>query len=362
MESSAVKRVCPEKLTNFCIAVFQSAGLDEADAVTAARVLVTTDTWGTFSHGTHHLRNYFNKLRAGGIDPHAKPQIVGEGAGWAVVDGQAAIGMVTGCNAMGMAIQKARASGVGYVGVRNSTHFGAAGYYATLALEADMIGVAMSNVNPIMTAPDGRTPVIGNNPLAYAAPAGEEYPLFLDIALSAVAATKLRTAQVLKQSIPEGWMVDADGLPTTDAGKWPENGSLLPIAGHKGYGLALLVEVLAGVLTGAAVTQEVKSWLLKLPESPGTGHAFIAIDVGRIMPIGVFKQRIDHMIREIKTSPKAKGAERIFLPGEMEWETRKLALREGIALPPLVLDSLSQLAQELGQRFDIFREAQSTGA
>jgi ureidoglycolate dehydrogenase (NAD+) len=355
LENSSAKRVSAEKLKAFCIDALQSAGLSYDDAETAAQVLVTTDTWGTFTHGTHHLRNYITKIRAGGIDPKAKPQIVREGPGWAIIDGHAAIGMVTGCRAMELAIQKAATDGIGYVGVRNSTHFGGAGYYATLALPHDMMGIAMSNVDPIMVAPGGRVSVIGNNPFAYATPAGEEYPIFLDIALSAVASTKIHTAKALGKSIPADWIVDAEGLPATEIGDWPSVGSMLPMAGHKGYGLAILVEVLAGVLTGAAVTQEVKGWMAQVSEPPGTGHSFIAIDVGRIMPIGAFKQRMDSMIQGIKASPKAKGADRIWLPGEMEWERRKVALREGIPLPEVVLESLAKLSQEIGRDLqDIF--------
>lgn len=349
MENPLGKHVSPEKLGAFCTNALQAAGLDKTDAETTAQVLVTTDTWGTFSHGTYHLRNYVNKIRAGGIDPKAKPQVILEGPAWAIIDGHAAIGMVTGCRAMELAIQKARIDGIGFVAVRNSNHFGAAGYYATLAIEHDMMGVAMSNVDPIMAAPGGRTSVIGNNPLAYAAPAGEEYPIFLDIALSAVASTKIHTAKAQGKSIPADWVVDAEGLPATEIGGWPDVGSMLPMAGHKGYGLALLVEVLAGVLSGAAVTREVKGWIGQLAEPPGTGHCFIAIDVSKFMPIGVFKQRMDGMIRHIKASPKAKGAERIWLPGEMEWERRKVALREGVLLPDIVLDSLAMLSREVGQ-------------
>lgn len=344
-------RVSPAKLREFCSSVLRAAGLGEADANITAQVLVTTDMWGTFSHGTHHLRNYVNKIRAGGIDPKAKPQVILEGPSWAVVDGHAAIGMVTGCMAMEIAIQKAGSSGMGYVAVRNSNHFGAAGYYATLALAHAMIGIAMSNVDANMTAPGGRTSVMGNNPLAYAAPAGEEYPLFLDIAMSATASTKIHTAKSLGKSIPEGRIVDADGLPSTEIGDWPQLGSMLPMAAHKGFGLALFVEVLAGVLSGAAVTRNVKGWIGQLPEPPGTGHSFIAVDVGKFMPIAEFKGRMDEMIRGIRNSPRAKGVERIFLPGEMEWERRREAIREGILLPAEVLHSLAKLAEEVGVNF-----------
>lgn len=351
MEPTLVKRVRHEKLLELCIDALKRAGLDDKDADTAAQVLVTTDTWGTFSHGTNHLRNYIKKIRAGGINPQAKPEVILEGHAWAVIDGHSAMGMVTGCRAMELAIAKGKADGIGYVAVRNGSHFGAAGYYASMALKHDMIGLAMSNTDANMVPPGGRKSVIGNNPFAYAAPAGEEHSIILDIAMSATASTKIFAAKAKGNTVPEGWITDGDGLPTTDAADWPNVGSMLPMAGYKGYGLALMVEVLAGVLSGAGVASGVKPWLGVLSDGSDTGHAFVAIDVGRFMPIGEFKQRMDEMIRSIRDSPKAKGSERIWLPGEMEWQRREAALRDGIALPEIVLNSLEKLSREVGWDF-----------
>ena len=352
LNNSPARRVSVERLRALCIHALELAGLDAHDAETAAQVLVTTDTWGTFSHGTNHLRNYIKKIRAGGIKAQAKPEIVQEGPVWAIIDGHAAMGMVTGCRAMELAIQKAAASGLAYVGVRNSSHFGAAGYYASLALAPDMIGIAMSNTDTNMTAPGGRASVIGNNPFAYAAPAGEEHPILLDIALSATASTKIHGAKAQGKRIPEGWIVNADGLPTTEIGDWPKVGSMLPMAGHKGYGLALMVELLSAVMSGAGVTRQVVPWLFRLEQPTDTGHAFITIDVGKFMPIAEFKRRMDDMIRTIKASPKARGSERIWLPGEMEWERRAVALKEGMLMPEIVLNSLAKLSRETGREFE----------
>lgn len=351
LDHSPAKRVSPERLKALCIHALQAAGFDARDAGTVAEVLVTTDTWGTFSHGTNHLRNYLKKIRAGGINPKAQPEVLGEGPAWGTIDGHAAMGMVTGCRAMELAIQKAATAGIGYVAVRNSSHFGAAGYYANLAVKHDMIGLAMSNADANMVAPGGRTSVIGNNPFAYAAPAGEEHPIILDIALSATASTKIFAAKAKGNIVPAGWITDGEGLPTTDAANWPNVGSMLPMAGHKGYGLALMVEVLAGVLSGSGITRGVKPWLGVLEEGSDTGHAFIAIDVNMIMPVAQFKARMDAMIREIRNSPKARGSERIWLPGEMEWERRKVALKEGMLMPEIVLNSLEKLSRETGRNF-----------
>jgi LDH2 family malate/lactate/ureidoglycolate dehydrogenase len=342
-------RIRPETLHAFCVAAMVKAGLREADARITADVLVTTDTWGTFTHGTKHLRSYLRKARAGGIDLQAVPELIHEGPAWALVDGKKAMAMVPSVMAMNLAIRKAKACGIGYAGVRHSTHFGAAGYYANMAVEHDMIGLAMSNVDTNMTAPGARGSVIGNNPFAYAAPAGAAYPIMLDVALSAVAAGKIYAAQALGKAIPGNWLVDDEGLPTTDISNYPRVGSLLPMAGHKGYGLAVMVEVLAAVLTGAAVTGHVRPWLgPTIGEMTDEGHAFIVIDVAQMMPVAEFKARMDGMIREIHAAPKAKGAERIYLPGEMEWERRTDALTNGIALPADVLASLQGLAEDAG--------------
>jgi ureidoglycolate dehydrogenase (NAD+) len=351
-----VKTVRVEALTEFCIAALRAVGMREADAHTTAGVLVMTDTWGTFSHGTHHLPNYVKKIRAGGIDPVASPEVILDTPVSSVVDGHNAIGMVASYKAMQLTIEKARTIGVAYVNVRNGNHFGAAGYYANMAAEEGMIGLAMSNADPNMAPPGGRASVIGNNPFSYAVPAGDEPPIILDMALSTTAATKILAAKRTGAKIPDNWIIDSEGRTTTEVGDWPASGSLLPMAGHKGYGLALMVEVLAAVLSGGAVALDVNNWLDKLASPPGLGHAFIAIDIERIMPIDQFKARIDKMIREIKNSPTAIGSDRIYLPGEIEWENRNVALKDGIALPDSILVALSELAKSTDLDFRSFFE------
>jgi ureidoglycolate dehydrogenase (NAD+) len=342
------RRIPASRLHEFCVKAMLRSGMREEDAHITAEVLVTTDTWGTFTHGTKHLGGYLRRIRAGGTDPQAMPEVTGEGPSWIKVDGHAAMAMVSAHRGMELAIEKARHRGVGYAGVRNSTHFGAAGYYASMALEHDMIGIAMSNVDANTTVPGARGNVIGNNPLAYAVPAGGEFPILLDIALSTVAAGKIYAAQDLGTPIPNTWLVDADGLPTTDISHYPRVGSLLPMAGHKGYGLALLVEVLAAVLTGASMTTQVGLWGVEWDVPTDEGHAFIAIHVGAMMPIDVFKARVDWLIQEIHNAPKAKGADRVYLPGEMEWERRQEALKNGIPLPDDVVASLTKMADDVG--------------
>jgi ureidoglycolate dehydrogenase (NAD+) len=343
----ATKRVLPEDLADYCVEAMLRTGLSREDADTTATVLVTTDTWGTHTHGTKQLRLLLKNFREGRLDATATPETASEGPSWAIVDGHYAMPMVTSCRAMELAVEKAQQTGTAYVGAIHSSHFGAAGYYAVMAAEHDMIGLSMCNVDPGVTIPGARGSVLGTNPISYAAPAGEERPIFLDIATSAVAASKVYAAAALGREIPAGWLVDGDGVPTTDPSGYPLRGALLPMAGHKGYGLALLVEILSAGLTGAGMRDEVKSWVLEPSEPANQGHAFIAINVSQIMPIQEFKHRMDRLIREIKASPKARGSERIYLPGEMEWERRDEALDKGMFLPEDVVASLLGLAEDL---------------
>jgi LDH2 family malate/lactate/ureidoglycolate dehydrogenase len=257
------------------------------------------------------------------------------------------MGMLSSSLAMNLAIEKARESTIAWVGVRDSSHFGAAGYYANMAAHSDMIGIAMSNADPNMVVPGARGHIIGNNPIAYAVPADQEHPLLLDIALSAVAAGKILGMKALGQAIPPNWLTDADGLPTSEVGDWPNSGSMVPMALHKGYGIALLIEILAGAMTGAGMLSEVKSWILQSREVSRLGQAFIVIDVGKIISIDQFKQRVDQIIREIRQSPKAKGSERIYVPGEIEWAKRDDALKNGIPLPEQIMASLQRLGAQL---------------
>jgi ureidoglycolate dehydrogenase (NAD+) len=347
------KRILPEKLSAYCVQVLIKTGLKHPDAQTIADVLVTTDTWGTFSHGSGALENYVKTMKAGGIDSSATPEVIAEGETWAQVDGHASMGMLGSSLAMNLAIEKARKNTIAWVGVKNSSHFGAAGYYANMAPKQGMIGIAMSNADPNMVVPGARGSIIGNNPMAYAVPADKENPLFLDIALSAVAAGKIFAMKAQGKPIPDNWLTDKDGLPTSNANDWPNSGSMVPMAGHKGYGIAMLIEVLAGALTGAGMISEAKSWILQPTEVSRLGQAFIAINVGNLLPLESFRQRIDAVIADLRGAPKAKGSERVYVPGEIEWGKRADALVNGIPLPELVFASLYRAGQQLGILTDL---------
>lgn len=345
-------RVTPGDLEAFAIEAMRRYGIREEDARLSAQILVMTDTWGVHTHGTRQLRPLLKNFPIGRLNATAVPEIVREGPAWALMDGNHAMPFVTAHRAMELAIQKARTAGIGYVGVVHTSHFGAAGYYANMAANEQMIGIAVCNADPQMTIPGARGKVLGTNPIAYAIPAGKNRPIFLDIATSAAAANKIMRARLLGQQVPEGWLVDASGSPTTDPSRFPETGALMPMAAHKGYGFALLVEVLAGVVTGAALTKQQPTWITGVAGQPpgpaNQGQAFIAIDAGMMLSPEEFAGRMDWLADYIHSVPKADGTTRVYLPGEIEWEKRDKALVEGMILPPDVVDNLTGLAQDVG--------------
>jgi LDH2 family malate/lactate/ureidoglycolate dehydrogenase len=341
-------KVLVQDLHGFCVEALTKTGVCETDARTTADVLVTTDTWGTFTHGTKALRAYIRRLRGGGLRAHGTPKVVDEGPAWAMIDGDSSLGMVSSVFAMNTAMAKAATAGIALVGLRNNCHYGAAGYYAAMAIQQNMIGISMANDIPTVNAPGARGPVMGSNPFGFAAPAGREKPILLDMATSTVAGGKVFAAAALGKTIPGQWLLDTNAQPTTDPTLFSHAASLTPLGGYKGYGIAFLIEVLSAVLTGASIRWQVLSWTFSDTSQPtGHGAAFVAINIAPFMPVAQFKERMDQTIREIRASEKAAGAERIFLPGEMELERREEALVGGIDLPEDVVASLRDLAQDL---------------
>src|SRR5207253_1916271 len=207
-------------------------------------VRVTTDTWGTFTRGTRALRAYIRRLRGGGLRMNGTPRVVAEGRAWALVDGDSSLGMVSSVFAMNTAMDKAAAAGLALVGLRNNCHYGAAGYYAAMAAEKNMIGFSMANDIPTVNAPGARGSVLGSNPFGFAAPAGNEKPILLDMATSTVAGGKVFAAAALGKTIPGQWLLDANAKPTTDPTLFSHAASLTPLGGYKGYGIAFMIEAL----------------------------------------------------------------------------------------------------------------------
>jgi len=347
--AAAGRRIGLEDLSRFVIEALREVGMSDADAKVGAEVLVTTDAWGIHTHGTKLLAGYLKRLKAGGLRAQGVPRIVAEGAGWATVDGDSSLGMVTSAWAMRTAIRKARSQGIAYVGVRNSCHFGAAGYYAQLAAREGLIGIAMANDIPSVAAPGSRGPITGSNPLAYAVPAGRYPPLLLDISTATVAGGKVYAARARGEPIPPGWIIDGEGRPTTDPSGFPQIGALLPMAGHKGYGISLLIEVLSAALSGAAMTWAVRSWAHdEWNLSTGHGAAFLAMDIAAMDAEGEFEARMERLIDEIHASPRAPGVERLLVPGELEWERYERARSGGVELPADVVANLEEAARFTG--------------
>lgn len=336
-----------ENLEAFCVAAMVDGGLSQEDAELSAKVFVTTDSWGTFTHGTRQIRGLMKNARRGRLVADAKENIVNEGPSWAIID--ACDGMPTSISyrAVELALKKAGETGMCYIGVRGSSHFGAAGFYSNMIAEGGMLGMSFCNVEPCMTVPGGKSRILGTNPIAWAAPTGTNRTIMLDIATSAVAATKIFAAKNEGREIPDTWLVDDDGVPTTSPNEFPEKGSQLPMAGHKGYGLAVLVEILTATMSGAAMMSAVQSWVADTDKPSNQGHAFLAMNVGAMMPASEFHARMTTMCDEIKEADMAEGYE-IFLPGEMEWNNREKALVAGIVMPEDVLISLRGLAADSG--------------
>ena len=325
-----------------------AVGLSARDAKLTADVLIRTDMRGIYTHGTVALRRYVQLMRDGGIDVGAAPEITDQGPAWARIDARRAVGMVASHYGMSVAIDKAAKCGIGMATVRRSNHFGAASAYTLMALDRTMIGIAMSNTDVVMNIPGGRGAAIGNNPLSYAVPARSQPPIVLDIAMSTVAGGKVASYRDRGTPLPEGWLTDKDGLPTTDPGVFTVTGALTPFGNHKGYGLALLVESLAGVLAGAAFTTDILSWAKVSDDGCDEGHSFMAIDVGAMMPLDSYYERIDELIRRMREAPTAPGVDRTLVPGEMEYECEIDSLREGVPLTRMAAENLSGLAEDMG--------------
>lgn len=354
MSTERAIRIDYQALHTFTREVFARFGVPPGDADVAAAVLVHADLLGIDSHGVARLAGhpgYVPGLRNGIINPVARPRIVAETVATALLDGDAGLGGVVSTRGMELAIAKAREAGLGAVAVTNSHHFGIASHYAMLALDHHMIGIAMTNAAPQVVPTFGRNALLGTNPLSVAVPAGAEQPFILDIATSVVAAGKVEIAQRTGQPIPDGWLVDPNGLPTTDPQALWSGGALLPLgshpmlSSHKGYGLAVVVDVLCGVLSGAGFSSILD------PVRWTAGHFFLALRVDAFRPLSSFLPMMDQMIQTLRAAEPAPGYRRVYVHGEKELEARRDRLANGIPLHPTVIESLRELATELSLSF-----------
>jgi len=354
MPEETAPRIQAEPLKDFCVQVFQKMGISEEDARITANVLVTADLRGIDSHGVARLRRYVNGLRNGMMLAQPKIEVVTETPVTALIDAGAGLGQPVSHRAMEKAIQKAQDYGAGFVTVRNSNHYGIAGYYAMMALEHDCIGISMTNAAVLVVPTFGRDAMLGTNPIAVAAPADDEHPFVLDMATSTVPRGKLEVYSRLEKPLPLGWATDETGTPTHDADRVLENfkqragGGLLPLGGagellrgYKGYGLAMWVDIFTALLSGAAYADTV------YPKTPDgkplpskIGHFFGAWRVDAFRPADEFKAAMDDLQRRIKDTPKAEGETRIYVHA-----------REGIPLNPKVAADLRAIGEELQVKY-----------
>jgi LDH2 family malate/lactate/ureidoglycolate dehydrogenase len=337
-----------DALRAFCEEVFLSSGMSREDASIVADSLVQANLRGVDSHGVARVGIYVKRLEMGLVNPRPDVGVVRESAGTLLVDGDNGMGQVVGVRALDLGLDKAKESGGVSVGVRRSNHYGAGAYYVQRAVARDTIAFAYSNAPPTMAPWGGVDPYVGTNPYTFGAPAGEHQPIILDMATSIVARGKIILAAERGEPIPEGWAVDQQGNPTTDAREALE-GSVLPFGGPKGYAISLMIDIMAGVLTGAGFGPGVNSLYDNFDEPQNVGAFFQLIDIGRFSDPATFKAKIDRMIEDIKSARKAAGTEEIFLPGEIEFLTEQERMVSGI---PVGAETIAEL-KEVGRICDV---------
>lgn len=347
-----------EDLKAYSVRFFVKHGVPEADARTAAEILVTADMRGVDSHGVIRLDSYYGtRLRAGLIDPMTPLTVVRETPTTLLLDANAGLGMVAGFNAMTRCIAKAEASGLAMVTVRNSNHYGIAGYYAMMALPHNMIGLSFTNSQPLVAPTYGRTAILGTNPIAVAAPAGHNRPYVLDMATSIVPIGRITVYQKAGKPIPEGWGVDEEGQITTDPAKVLAGGALLALGGtdvmrgYKGYGLSLLVDIFSGVLSGASTGHDVGHKGENKPSD--VGHFFAAVRVDAFRDLEDFKRDMDKLLDELKNAPRAVGQDRIYIHGEKEFELSERYEKQGVPVMIEVINGLREVGEKVGVPFEL---------
>jgi L-2-hydroxycarboxylate dehydrogenase (NAD+) len=349
-----------EDLMDFVVRYMSKLGVPEADAKIVGDVLISADLRGVESHGLLRLGSYYgNRISKGFIDPTTPYKIISETPTTALIDGGNGCGQVVSYKAMQMAVEKAKTGGLAAITVKNSNHFGIAGYYSMMALEQGMIGICMTNSQPLVAPTYGRTAVMGTNPISVAAPAHKAHPYVLDMATSAVAYGKIQLYDKKEEKIPLGWGIDDNGLVTDDPKKIKPggHGALLPLggmditAGYKGFGLAILVEVMCSLLSGGHFLTQVGS--PSKPEPTGVAHFFMAINIEAFRPLIDFKLHMDEMITLLKNSPLAVDRDEILIAGQREFDYEAYNNIHGVPLIQPIVNDLMVDADKVGVSFPI---------
>ncbi|MBX2933226.1 MAG: Ldh family oxidoreductase [Ferruginibacter sp.] len=348
------------QLLNFSKNIFLSIGCNSTDAETAANALLSADLRGVDSHGVARLSGYTRLWDAGRVNAKPSIKIVHETASTAVVDGDSGLGLVVAPYAMQVAIGKAKNAGTGWVSVKNSNHFGIAGYHAMMALQHDMIGIAMTNASALVAPTFSAERMLGTNPIAVAIPAGNEPVFVADFATTTAANGKLEILQRKNLAAPQGWIQDKDGQPSTDAGEIKKGGMLLPLGGdkehgsHKGYALGAIVDIFSGILSGANYGPWVPPFPAYIPmpqdmPGQGIGHFFGAMRIDAFRTADEFKTDMDKWVQRFRKSKTIPGQQKVIIPGDPEREIEIERMKNGIPLLQPVVDDL----QSLAKRFDV---------
>lgn len=343
---SAAPRVDAGRLTEFAAAVYVGAGMPEADARLVADTLVQADLWGHQSHGVLRLGWYLDRVRNKVMNPVTQPEFAMDAGAVALIDGHDGVGHVLTVLATREAVKRAKAHGIGVVGVRNSNHFGTCMYYTLMGAREGCVMLLTSNGGPAMAPWGGRKKIIGTNPWSVAAPAGRRAPFVVDMANTGVARGKIYLARNKRLPIPLGWAINSAGEPTTDPQE-AIDGIILPMAEHKGYAIAAMVDMLSGVLTGSGFLSAVHS-PYKTAEKSNCGHLMIAMNVAAFQPLAEFNERMERFIAEIKSVPLAKGYDEVFYPGEIEAGNDARNRKEGLLFPDDTLADLRRIAKDTG--------------
>ena len=336
-------------LRDYCARILEGLGVPPDQAGVVAESLIEADLRGVESHGVHLMVLYADRLRGGHLFPHTEVTVLRDEGASALLDGGQGLGQISGRAAVDLAVAKARAFGVGSVAVRNSSHLGALGWYTMRGAEAGCVTLAAQNGPPFVPPFGSIDGVFSTNPMSYAVPAGAEPMLVLDMATTAVAGNRVLLAQKRGDAtIPEGWANDAQGRPTTD----PAQASVKHLqwfGGYKGYGIALLIEVLAGVLTGASFgLVDREPGALRGFDRVTRGYLFVALDPSHYGPMDAFRADVDRLVADIHASTPAEGVERVLVPGELEHHRRIDRLEHGIPLAPALVEELSRLGADTG--------------
>jgi LDH2 family malate/lactate/ureidoglycolate dehydrogenase len=340
-----------DRLAAFIRRAMVALGLPDADAMTVATLMAEADLQGSDGHGVTRLPAYARRIRAGGVNVRPDIRITREWPATALVNGDNGMGHLVMKRAAGIAVEKARVTGIGWVNAQFSNHAGPASLYASMPLAHDMIGLyfAVGNANHLPPW-GGLDMLLSTNPVAAAIPAGREAPIVLDMATTVAAYGKVKTKALLGETMPEGWMIDREGKPLTDP-KRAEEGMLLPLggmeAGYKGYGLALVIGLLAGTLGGAAMGKDVIDFNHDSSSVTNTGQAIAAINVAAFGDLDEFKASVDALIGDLRGSNRMPGVDRILVPGERSHETRQQRRSHGIPIAPALQRNLDLLADEL---------------